>query len=129
MKPKFWQTNEFKRIEKEWYEKLKEEKFQDAEQTINGKALLKQQSSNCYRGKSKIERENKLRYYELLGHFFSEEKEFQDWVESYIMQRRSDGVKIIHISKELEWANERCYRGTIRKIIQKYERKWGIKKR
>lgn len=128
MKPKFWQTNEFKRIEKKWYQILKDEKFSDHEQTINGKSILKQNASNCYRGKSKIERENRLRYYELLGHFFSAETEFEDWVESFIMQRRSEGVKIIQISKELELANERCYRGTIRKIIQKYEIKWRIKK-
>jgi len=128
MKQKFWQTKEFIELEKEWYTKLEKSHFEDVEKQINGNGVLKQRASNCYRSIHQIERENKQRYYELLAQAVHNELEFRDSVERFIMERKSVGTTINQISIELEQVGERCYRGTIRKIIQKYERKWLIKR-
>ena len=129
MKLKYWQTDEFKKQEKEWYQKLEEEKFKDIEKIIGGRSVLRQRSTNCYRNSPQAVLEAKLRYYELLGEYTFRENGFRDSAERLIMQRRAAGVKIVDICKELEAMGERRYRGTVRFIIQKYEKKWQIKRR
>lgn len=129
MKTKFWQTHQFKALEKEWYEKLKEQNFDDVEEKINGKDKLKQWASNCYRSQHQIARESKLVYFELLGQFLHKETDFKDEVERFIMLRKSEGAPIKLISEELEAQGERCHRDTVRLIIQKYEAKWRIKRK
>lgn len=164
MKPKFWQTKQFKELEKEWEKKLSDDGFVDAEATptvaakksknnnrsIHKKTFerikahyksrrqhdiygrwLKQRSSNCYRGAADVVIENKRRYYELLGLHFHDHQ-FDDGIEQLVMERRAAGIKIRDISEELERLNgrpKRAHRETIRLIIQKYERLWGIRKR
>lgn len=128
MKPKFWQSQTFKELEKEWDEKLKESGFEDAEKAIGGIRVLRQRASNCYRSVSAVQRENKQRYFELLNSHSALEL-FEDRIEALIMARRASGYKIKQICEELRAMNERCHRQTIRLIIQKYELKWGIKKR
>ena len=128
MKTKFWQTDEFKELETQWYLKLEQEKFKDIEITKDGRSLLKQRASNCYRQESFSRREAKQIYYEKIAQGTHEEKHFKDDIEQLIMERRSAGVKLILICKELEDLGERCHRCTIWRIIKKYERKWLIKK-
>jgi len=126
MKQKFWQTKAFKELEREWEFKLAQSGFSDAEKTVSGKRVLRQRASNSYRSERRVARENKQRYYELLGQFFHEE-EFSDRVEELVMERRSRGVTITSISGELKEMGERCHRETIRHIIQKFEKKWNIR--
>lgn len=123
---KFWQTKKFKEIEKEWYAKLSADKFPDAEQLINGKLVLRQKANNCYRQACQVARENKLRYFELLGACFHKEA-FKDDVEAFVMEQRAHGVKIKRICEELKAMGERNHRDTVYLIIRKYEVKWGIK--
>ena len=124
---KFWQTNDFKKLESEWYEKLEKDKFQDAEKKINGKLVLKQRATNCYRSSKTLERETKQRYFELLGQKLHLEKEFRDEVEEFIIEKRSQGFKIKEICQILRRINERNHRDTIRETLRKYEIKWRIK--
>lgn len=127
MKQKFWQTEEFRQLEKEWYERLEKNNFEDIEKTLNGKSVLKQRASNCYRSSSEAEREGKLRYYELLCHNFHKETQFKSEAEEFIIERRSQGLSIKRISEQLEIAGERCHRMTVRRVIQRFEAKWGMK--
>jgi hypothetical protein len=121
---KFWQTKKFKKLQNVWNEKLKASGFNDAESEYR----LKLPADHCYCwARTKEERENKLRYYVLLGQHFHAE-EFQDAVDALVMERRAEGIKIKHISEELRQLGERCHRETIRYIIRRYEIKWGIKK-
>lgn len=127
MARKFWQTKKFKQLEQEWYRRLEEEKFSDLEKWVGGTLTLRQEASNCYRQAPAVVWENKQRYFELLGVYFHQEKEFKDEVEAFVMEQRANGVSIKRISKELETMGERCHRQTIRTIVRKYEVKWGIK--
>lgn len=129
MKTKFWQTKDFKKLEKEWYERLRQSNFQDIEEVVNGKSVLKQRASNCYRAEDPVRIESKRKYYELLSHHYHQEQGFRDEVEEYVMAMRAKGNSIEEISNKLVAAKERCYRGTIRKIIQKYETKWSIRRK
>lgn len=129
MKPKFWQTKEFRELEKEWYLKLAGEKFPDIEKEINGEGGLKQRASNCYRGASLTEVETRARYYELLAQGVHNELEFRDGVEKYVMEQRSMGITITQIAVQLKQLGERCHRETVAKIIWKYEAKWCVKTR
>lgn len=126
MPKKYWQTPKFKELQDEWYARLKKAGFEDAELTIGNRQCLKQFARNCYRQANDIERENKRRYFELLSSQFQKET-FSDKVERLVLMRRTEGVKIKQISVELKAMNERCHRKTIRLIIRKYERKWGIR--
>lgn len=124
-KQKFWQTKEFKELQEEWNKKLSGAGFKDAEWSLK----LKQKASNSYRGANKLNRETKLRYYELLGIAFHAHV-FEDPVEKLIMERKACGVTIKKISEELKILNEkRSHRETIGLIIEKYEIIWGIRKR
>lgn len=125
---KFWQTESFKSLEREWYARLEKAKFEDAEETVNGNSHLKQRASNSYRNARAVEREAKYAYYQMLASFCNEEA-FQDRVERFVLERRAEGAKIKEICEELRKMNERCYRNTIARIIVKYEIKWGIKKK
>lgn len=122
---KFWQTEKFKHIERVWEEKLRQSGFEDIENNVG---RLKQNAANSYRTSIVTVIENKLRYFELLGHHLHEES-FMDEVHKLVMQRRSEGVTIKNIGIEIKqiWG-KRSYRGTIRKIIQHYEMKWKIRK-
>ncbi len=129
MKPKPWNTTQFKELEKEWYERLEKAGFKDVEKTVNGKSVLKQRASNCYRSADNIARENKQRYFELLGHAVSSEGDFKDGVELFVMEQRASGVSIRLICEELKKRGERNHRDTIRLIIRKFEKKWQIVKK
>lgn len=121
---KFWQTQTFRELKKEWEEKLKNSDFVDAES--NG--TLRQNAANSYRTVDPVTIENKRRYYELLGHWYHEET-FEDAVADYIMKRRCEGVNIKQIGLELKEKKHKNSRETIRKIIRYFENKWGIKKK
>lgn len=127
MKIKFWQTQAFKDLEQKWYGKLEEKGFKDEEKTIRGDRVLRQRASNSYRGASQVEREAKLRYYEILQCYAGREI-FENSVDKLVMERRSNGIKIKDISEELRNKKEKCHRETIRFIIRRYEIKWGLRK-
>lgn len=124
---KYWETNSFKALEKDWEEKLKQSGFKDAEETIKGEKLLIQQSSNVYRQAVPLIRESKMDYYQLIMVNLADNPP-EDEVELLVMTRLSEGKKIGDISTELATLGERCHRQTIRFIKRKYEDQWNIKK-
>lgn len=124
MKRKFWQTEKFKELQRNWESRLKTSGFIDAE--VDGR--LRQNASNCYRTQILSVIENKLRYYELIGHYHHEE-DFSDPVEKYVMERRATGISIKQIGKELKERGKKNSRETIRKIIRFYEKKWQLEKK
>lgn len=122
---KFWQTQKFKELQRIWEERLRASGFIDAES--NGK--LRQNAFNSYRTQIHTVIENKQRYFELLGHWHHQE-EFNNDIEKYIMERRSEGISIKQIGIELKAAGKRISnRVSIGRIIRHYEKKWAIKKR
>lgn len=129
MNPKFWQTKKFKELDKEWRTRLESSGFKDAEELRgNGEIVLRQNSSNSYRNLSQVQRENRLKYYEILEAKLHLEQ-FENKIHRLIMERRAEGIQIKNISEELKVLDEACHRQTVRKVIRKYEIKWGIRRK
>lgn len=124
MSKKFWNTDRFKWLQREWEIKLKESGFKDIEDE-NGR--LKQNAANSYRTSIHAVIDGKQRYFELLGQWHHE-RDFKNDIERLVMQRRSEGVLIKDILMELESIGKKRHWDTVRLIIRFYERKWGIKR-
>lgn len=127
---KFWRTERFAELNKEWEEKLKEAGFEDAEEQVGGEKRLKQHSAYAYRRQecTQITRETKLSYFMLLAERVNSERKFDDESDRLIMTRTSEGWTIQEISTELKALGRRKFnRDTIRYIRRRYENRWGIR--
>jgi hypothetical protein len=122
----FWQTSKFRQLEKEWYEKLKENGFIDAEKTTGKQQVLIQFASNALRQASQLTRESKAEYFSLLFKCVNADAP-TDRIELLVMSRRAEGAKIEEISKELKQLGGKFHRQMIRYIIRRYEHKWNIR--
>ena len=124
---KWYQTQKFKDLDYLWLQKLKESGFKDQEKTLGNDRVLTQKGSNAYRQAPQVVRDNKLRYYELIGQCVFSQK-WTDDASRIIMFRRSEGVKIKDICLELKDKDLKCHRQTVRFTIRKYENLWGLRK-
>ena len=148
---KFWRTNEFKNLQSEWEEKLKESGFEDAEKEVGGDRVLKQRADYAYRSSADATREAKEEYFQLLSSWvrietqFDGEKFFQLFLplpgvdplelkrtlspDRLIMEMTAQGKNIQEISRELKRRGmEKHNRDTIRYIRRRYEDRWGIRR-
>lgn len=117
---KFHESNEFKELQHEWYQRLKDEGFKDVEACVDGMLYLRQRS------RPNLNPE-KLEYFQALSYFVNIET-FENEVDEFVLIRRADGFKIKDISIEMRQMNlPRYHRESIRYTIRKYEMKWGIK--
>lgn len=132
---KFWQSQKFKKLEAKWNEKLQQSKFTDAETSTAKGRCLKQLSkvTRVYGTKSIITIDTKTEYFNLLQSYINEmtfkrQKEvFKNETDCLIMTRRSEGISIQNICKELAESGKKIHRQTVRYIIRNYEHEWGIR--
>lgn len=136
---KFWETQSFQRLEKEWHEKLKSAGFKDEEKKIDGDWALKHNSS-CYgRFGNRFtalraikldpgQIEQRSTYYLLLSQRLNQNPDFMDESDRIIMQKTAEGWSIREISDELKRLKlTKFNRDTIRYVRRRYEHKWGIR--
>lgn len=123
---KFYQSAEFKDIEKTWERLLFKSGFVDAERTKNGQRVLKNQSADAYRQASAETREARVQYYRNLC-YHTYRTVFLKLIDRFVMTRRSDGVSIKQIVIEIEAHGGKIHRQTVRYIIRRYEHQWGIR--
>jgi len=123
----FWESDSFKKLQQKWYEKLKKSGFDDAERVVGDELKLKQRATNAYVQAPRVVRQAKLDYYRALCEYVHREK-FKNEADELIMLRRSEGITIKQISKELKKLGFKHHRQTIRYVIRKYEHRWNIKK-
>ncbi len=131
MPSKFFQTPEFKQLESEWYDLLKDSGFKDAEIVVGSEKVLIQNAPNVFFQANSVVIEAKLEYFVSLSKAVEEETDWDHPLEKIILSMKAEGAKISEISKELKSIyNPRCrgYRQTIRFIIRKYENRWKIRK-
>ena len=130
---KYYETDDFKALEKEWEAKLKASEFEDAERTVNGERVLKQHAENVYRQADLLTRENKATYFTMIAQRTAREK-FTNPVDKIVMTMLAEGKKIKEIVYFLQEHQHRrrshgpIHRRTVSYIIRRYEQKWGIKK-
>ena len=120
------QSKEFRELQDEWYQKLKDSGFQDIEKTVDEEQKLKQRSSNVYRQAPEVVRENKENYFTYLGQHIHDEG-CDSPVDLHILSRRAEGAKYREIVEELKQMGTPRNRHSVRYIIRRYEKRWGIR--
>lgn len=124
---RFYESKEFREVEKHWNHILLETGFIDQEQLSRGERILKNDpGSHAYRLSAQSEIDSRLRYFETLSRL-SRETIFPSLLEKIIMQMTADGKKIVDIQEHLLKNGRSLHRQTIRFIIRRYEHDWGLR--
>jgi hypothetical protein len=121
-------TPAFRDLQRTWYRKLKETGFQDLERLVHGEPELSDLSQY-----PRVNHENREEYYRALSYHVAN-TEFDSKVDKLILTCHAEGVKAVKICEELallgplwrRWNNERN-RNSVRYIIRRYEREWGLR--
>jgi len=124
----YWQTQHFKATQRDWYQRLAAEGFEDAEELIGAEMVLRQSSTHPYRHSDELRIQSKADYFRCLAQQASE-FQFSNDVDRVIMTLLAEGAKIKRIREELTSIGESRCRMTIRARIRTYEVKWGLRKR
>lgn len=124
---KFWSTQPFRELQKEWYERLRAEGFNDAEEMVGEEMVLRQNAQHVYRrATDEILRETKEAYFRFMAAKVHETV-FQSEIDRFIMASHAQGKMIEAICEELEQMGERRARNTVRFKIRGYEMQWGLR--
>lgn len=107
-------SDEFKKLQKEWNERLKVEGFDHR---------------NCsYPRIDPFRKEMQEEYFRILGHFVNDpDTTFKSEIDRYILIRYSEGAKIAEIVTELAARRTPRERLAIRIIIRRYHVSWNIR--
>lgn len=123
----FWKKPEFKALQKQWYQRIKEAGFEDAEEMMDGEPVLKQTAAHNFCSLDELTRDSKEAYYVFVAQKV-EETIFPSHVDKIILSGVASGKRISHIVQDLQnHGTPRC-RFTVRVKIRTYEMKWGIRK-
>lgn len=123
---KFYQTPEFRSKEREWYRRLSDTGFRDAEKTVGSNRVLKKRACNSYRESKGSARENKERYFEVISqniHITS----FQNEKEQFVLLKFAEGLSRVDIVREVRNIGISIHRNTVTHIIRRYEHLWGLR--
>lgn len=122
----FWKDQAFKALQQQWYKRLEESGFEDAEEMVGGELCLKQTAASAYKALDDITRKSKEAYFVFVAQKV-EETVFTSTVDRIILSGHASGKKICHIVKDLESNGVRRGRDTVRWKIRTYEMKWGLR--
>lgn len=123
----YWKSDNFKALQKEWYERLEESGFEDAEVMVGSNMTLRQSATHPYRHcKGELDREMKAAYYNFIAQQIHEEQ-FEDEVDQLILTWHADGAEVNTICQKLDEAGKRRCRRTVRVTIRRYEMQWGMR--
>lgn len=122
----YWTRPSFKALQEEWYQRLKDEGFKDAEMVIDGKHTLENKRTREYQSTPKVVRETKEEYYAVLAqcvhcHWFDDD------IERRVLTWYAQGRRIRDICDDLERMGEPRARDTIRYMVRRYEVIWGLR--
>lgn len=135
---KFWQTKRFLVMQRAWYQKLADMGFVDAEEMVGGEMRLSQPGARTLLdGRWKRGNPDAIAdYYQLLRNITSA-AEFDSEIDRVIMTMTADGARQKEIERTLNalgvrrpprfLSEKRRCRNTIRNIVLKYERRWGLR--
>lgn len=124
----FWEKDDFKQLQREWYSRLADEGFKDIEKGIDDSSLLHKWSSYAYREvKDPHVRMSRSLYFQALTEGAATQP-FDTDVDAIVISKRAEGERIKDIAEYLKQQSLKpCHRESIRCIIRKYEHRWGIR--
>ena len=131
-------TKYLRALQREWYARLRETGFVDAEEMLsNGEMVLLQNAHHSVAYEHHDRRTAREEYYRMLSALVAAEP-FDSEIDRIIMVMAADGARQRAIEVELNAmgirrpprfrADERRCRESIRLTIRKYERRWGLRK-
>ncbi len=109
-------SKDFKKLQKQWYSKLKDDGFQDIEQDEDN--LIQWHSKLFVKTRRDIVTDSKEEYYRLAGHFLYDFK-FKTRLEKTIWKYHAEGMSIQKITDLLKDEGYKVYRSGIHKILQR----------
>lgn len=119
---------QFKKLQKEWYELLAATGFKDIEKQEGSECVLIQTSSYCFRNVDNFCKEVKETYFRSIAQAaHDEETKFRNEIDRFILMRHAEGAKIKTIMTELIARGMGRNRDSIRYIIRRYEMAWGLR--
>lgn len=120
---------EYRALERLWYNKLANSGFKDIEKVIDDELVLVKTASYCYRKhRDEFSRQMKEEYFRQVGlRAHDEETLFKNDIHRYILIRHSEGAEIKTIVAELKLRGSDRDRSSVRFIIRKYEMAWGFR--
>ncbi len=119
---------EFRTLRAYWYNLIAESGFQDVEELKGDDLVLKQTASYCYRATTELSRHMKEEYFRCLSqNALDEFTVYRNHIDKHILIRYSEGAKIKTIVQELDELGLSRDRKSIKFIIRRYEKAWGIR--
>lgn len=119
----FWKSDTFKALQKDWYRRLEEDGFADAE-SLSGTDLVLKKMSHVM--PDTLAYETQKLYYNFLAAMVNEAV-FDNEIDKLIMTWRADGMKTSAICEELRKQGKYRCRRTVRVTIRRYEMAWGMR--
>lgn len=120
--------DEFRALQKLWYERLANAGFKDIEKQKGDDFTLIQSASHCYKGTDPYSRQAKEDYFAIMAKTVHDESTyFRNAVDRFVLTRHVEGAKIKLIVKELKIMGISRHRHSIRFIIRRYEMAWGLR--
>jgi hypothetical protein len=127
---KYWQTPEFKALQKAWYERLEADGFVDHEELNKGDLHLKpqQHDDTNYRRYDHTHNAAKVSYFlTLTQHVYQHQDSFKREVDRQILTLYVEGKNIKEIVAHLKDQGMSRNRDSVRCIIMRHEHLWGLK--
>lgn len=133
---RYWETDSFKALQQDWYQRLKDEGFADAEELVGADMLLKQNAEHVLARVDNIRKDARESYYQQLRRKASVEV-FDSDIDRTILTMLAEGARIrtiidalncMGIRRPPRYQSEfrRC-RESIRLTVRKYEIRWGLR--
>jgi hypothetical protein len=122
----------FVALQKEWYRKLADSGFEDAEEMRGGEMELRQSAAHGFqqteRDANLTALEAKQRYYELMGQH-ADEHVFDRPIDEIVLTMWAQGARVIEICAGLKKLGlVPRHKETVMFIIRRYEHIWGVRR-
>lgn len=120
----FWKSSTFKALQQAWYQRLRDEGFDDAEEMVGEDLELKDERRFGHRDERRAERN--ADYFNAISKKMHETV-FRNDVEQLILTRHCEGEKAVTICQELQSRGTPRHRHAIRFIVRRYEAMWSLR--
>lgn len=123
---------EFQKLREQWYKTLEDTGFKDIEKSndkLEADKLVRLQKAHSFFDQNGHLVNAKQEYFQILFQTVNDSTViFHTELDKYILTRYAEGARIKTIVDELKKMNTPRGRDSIRFIIKRYEKKWGIRK-
>ena len=122
-----YKGQDLKKLQEEWYKKLKDSGFKDIEDASED-LRANRKIKGSFHGRTAVQRKCKEEYFLRMSQIFAHpETVFRNDLEKFVLKRYLEGALIRHIVDELLCLGTPKERKTIRIMIRRYEMDWNVR--